>query len=311
MWIHEGRLHDNTERPFFTLCTKQRISGVLAFLGTASYSVASFALNSNFLDSVVNKQNVNVLTSSLPVLIGIIAVQAIHEVAHYLVAKKRGIQIGTPIPLPSFEIGTFGCITPLRSFPSTRSDMLDFALSGPVAAMLLSIVLMIFGIDATLHASGLELAQFPVVPVGLLKSSFLTGSLLTFLAPKTMLLPTAQPIPVHPSVMIGFSGLLASALNLLPIFRLDGGRAAAAVFGPKFSGISSAFTLLMMLSLALSGSNLAFSWGILVFVFQRRPEIPIRDEVTDVDDVRLGAWLAALAAAILTLLPFPGATSFL
>lgn len=283
----------------------------MAFICTASYSIASYALNPNYLDAVVNKQDLSVLPASLPVFIGIVAVQAIHEGAHYIMAKARGISIGTPIPLPSVEIGTFGCITPLRSFPANRSALLDFALSGPVAAMIVSIMLMIFGINATIHASGLQLEQFPVIPVALLKSSFLTGSLLTYLAPKTMLLPIAQPIPVHPSFMVGFSGLLASALNLLPIFRLDGGRAAGAVFGTRFAGLSSAFTLLMMLSFALSGSNLAFSWGLLVFVFQRRPEIPVRDELTGVDDVRLGAWLFALAVAVLTLLPFPGASSFL
>jgi membrane-associated protease RseP (regulator of RpoE activity) len=255
----------------------------------------------------VNQHDLRVLVACLPVFVGLLALQAVHELAHYVVAKARGIKIGLPLPLPSMQLGTFGCITPLRSFPPNRAALMDFALSGPVAAILLSLIFLIAGAYHTVHASAAALARFPVVPVALLKSSFLTGSLLSFLAPKAMMLPLSQPIPIHPLFMIGFSGILSSALNLLPVFRLDGGRACSAALGPRFSGVASAGTLLFMLSLVLSGgSGLAFAWSILVVFSQRRQEIPARDDVTEVDDVRLGAWIASLAASVLALAPFPG-----
>jgi hypothetical protein len=81
----------------------------------------------------------------------------------------------------------------------------------------------------------------PVVPVSMLKSSLLTGKILSFIAPKALMLPLSQPIPIHPLFMIGFSGLISSALNLLPIFRLDGGR------GNHIGGLASAGTLLFSL----------------------------------------------------------------
>lgn len=108
--------------------------------------------------------------------------------------------------------------------------------------------------------------------------------------------------------------MLASALNLLPIFRLDGGRACSAALGYRLGALTSAWTLLSMLSIGLSsgsGSELAWTWGAFVVLFQRRTEIPARDEVTEVNDVRLGAWIASLVTAVSALMPFPGGPGYL
>ena len=117
--------------------------------------------------------------------------------------------------------------------------------------------------------------------------------------------------------MVGYSGMLASALNLLPIFRLDGGRACSAALGSRLCALTSVWTLLSMLSIGLSspssggGSELAWTWGAFVLFFQRRPEIPTRDEVTVVNDARLVVWIASLVVAVAALLPFPGGPGFL
>jgi membrane-associated protease RseP (regulator of RpoE activity) len=284
----------------------------LSLFSSFGFSVACYALNPSFFESVVNNKDLTVLVTCIPVFAGVVAVQAVHELAHYLVAKARGIKIGLPVPVPSTLLGSFGSITPLRSFPPNQAAMIDFALSGPVAAMSLSLVLLVIGIFQTVYASEVALSRFPVVPVSMLRSSFLSGTLLTFFAPKTMMLPLSQPIPIHPLFMVGFSGLISSALNLLPMFRLDGGRACSAALGNRIGGFTSAGTLLFLLSLSLSGSSgLAFAWGLFVVFFQRRPEIPVRDEVTQIDDFRLGAWIASLTTAILALVPFPGGPWFL
>lgn len=287
-------------------------AAAIPIVSTFMYSISCYALNPKFFDAVMRTRDIAVLSACLPVFIGVFAVQAIHELAHYVVARKRGIKIGRPFPLPSFQIGTFGCITPLRSFPENRSALLDFALSGPVSAMMISIAMMIAGIRLTVRASGADILGFPVLPVALLKSSFLTGSLLTLFAPKAMVLPLSQPFPLHPMFVIGYAGLLSSALNLLPIFRLDGGRACSAAMGSRFGAVASSGTLLFMFSVALSSrSGVAATWGALILLFQRRFEIPLRDEVTEVDDVRMGGWIGSLATAILALLPFPGGPNFL
>jgi membrane-associated protease RseP (regulator of RpoE activity) len=165
---------------------------------------------------------------------------------------------------------------------------------------------MIFGSHRTLYATQDALRRFPFIPVAVFKSSFLVSSILTYMLPKAMILPQSQPIPIHPLFLIGFSGVFASALNLLPLFRLDGGRACTAVLGPRLGALTSIWTLLLLLSYAMSGSGLSWAWGGLVLLFHRRTEIPARDEVTSVDDVRKGVWIVSILIAVITLAPFPG-----
>jgi len=254
----------------------------------------------------VEKNDITVLIACFPIFAGVLTIQAIHEAAQYLVAKRAGIKIGLPVLLPSFQLGTFGSIVPLRSFPVSRAKLLDFALSGPLAGMLVSIGAMAIGISATVYSSADALAHFPVVPVAMLKASYFVGSMLSFLAPKTMILPSSQPVPVHPLFMIGFAGFITNALNMLPIGRLDGGRAYTAVFGARNATLASLLTLTFMALLSLTGmSNIAIFWGAIVVFFQRQPDIPVRNEVTEVDDTRVGAYVGALALTIMALAPFP------
>ena len=222
-------------------------------------------------------------------------------------AKRRGMQIGRPVPIFSTGLGLYGCITPLKSFPASRASLLDFALSGPFCGILASLACIITGIAMTTRASTTALSTFPFITVAKLKSSFLVGSILSCVASKTIMLPAAQPVPIHPLFTIGYSGLVASALNLLPIFRLDGGRAFAAAMGARQTPIISVAALLLLLSQSITGgSAIGFGWALMVLFFQRREEVPARDEVTDVDNVRFGTWLMSLLLSIAILSPFPG-----
>lgn len=274
------------------------------------YSLSAYALNPNFFDSVVNRRDLSALYCCIPLALGSTAIQAIHETAHYLVAKRRQIKIGTPVPIPSLHpvsFPFFGFITPLRSFPKNRAALLDFALSGPMSAIAASLCLVIGGILLTTRASAFHIARFPVVSVANMKSSFLLGSILSWLAPKTMMLPLAQPIPMHPFFVVGASGLISSALNLLPISRLDGGRACFAAMGQRQGAVISVFTLLMILSMAMSGASSIFlTWAVLVAILQRRQEIPPLDDVTEVDSRRLVLWVLSFLLSISILAPFPG-----
>jgi membrane-associated protease RseP (regulator of RpoE activity) len=168
---------------------------------------------------------------------------------------------------------------------------------------------MVLGVYRTLHASSQAIANFPTLPVAWFKSSFLTGALLSLLAPKMMTLPLSQPIPIHPLFVVGFSGLLSSALNLLPVTRLDGGRACFAAMGPKYGEMASLATFLCVLIALISkesASTLLWSWIMFVLLFQRQSEIPSRDNYTEINDFRLNSWVCAVVFSILTLVPFPG-----
>ena len=42
------------------------------------------------------------------------------QVGHFVAARALGLRTGVPLLLPSLQLGTYGCITPLLSFPKVR-----------------------------------------------------------------------------------------------------------------------------------------------------------------------------------------------
>lgn len=285
----------------------QGLSIVSTIFTTFAYAVSTFALNPNFFDRVVNESDTAILWLCIPICFGVFALSALHEVVHFVVAKKNKVKIGLPLPLPSFQIGTFGNITPLRSFPASRSSLFDVSISAPLVTSFTSILLMIGGILLTINSPADAIPKLAVIPAAMMKISFLVGSITSFFAPKVMQVPLSQPIPIHPLFVIGFAGLVSSALNMLPVGKLDGGRASTAVFGRRSSYLVSLLTLLMMAISALSGfSKISIFWGLIITLFQRNADVPIKDELSEVGDIRRGVFAFAMGLSLLTLMPFPG-----
>eukprot|EP00546_Thalassionema_frauenfeldii_P009496 CAMPEP_0178929332 /NCGR_PEP_ID=MMETSP0786-20121207/20512_1 /TAXON_ID=186022 /ORGANISM="Thalassionema frauenfeldii, Strain CCMP 1798" /LENGTH=662 /DNA_ID=CAMNT_0020605519 /DNA_START=544 /DNA_END=2532 /DNA_ORIENTATION=+ len=281
----------------------------LAVLGTlistSAFATSGYALNPNFLDAVV--LDISKLSTCFPIVIGIFVVDTIHEVAHRIAANSSGLKLALPVPLPSLQVGTFGSITALRSFPISRTALFDFAVSGPVAGGSISLLAIIIGIFLTAQAPPEVLSTFAFVPAVFTKMSFLVGIIASVLDPEMMRVPDSQLMPVHPLFLVGFAGLVASALNFMPIGRLDGGRASMAVLGrrPAYFVSLAALFFLAVASLTQT-SGMSISWGLLITLFQRNAEIPIRDEYSEIDNFRVGVYISCIAMAVLILTPFPG-----
>lgn len=190
-------------------------STLLTTFTTFAYALSTYALNPTFYNSIVKDGDISAVPLSLPIFLGVLAVSALHEAAHIVASQKHSVRLGLPVPLPSLQVGTFGTITPLRSFPSTRTALFDVALSGPGVSMLVSLILIVSGLSLTITSQSLP--AYPFVPAAMMKSSFLIGSIVSVVAPKMMLVPLSQPVPIHPFFLVGFAGLLMTAVNLLPI----------------------------------------------------------------------------------------------
>jgi hypothetical protein len=276
---------------------------------TLAYAVSSFALNASFFNAVVKENDGSLFPLCLPVFFGVLAVSLVHEVGHVIAAKKHGVRLGLPVPLPSLQVGSFASITPFRSFPLSRTAMFDVAISGPGIAMLVSLAMIVFGLRLTLLAQ--TFTSFPVIPSAMMKSSLLVGSIASILFPKVMLAGLSQPIPIHPLFLIGIAGLYMSAVNLLPIGRLDGGRAAMSAFGRRSASLISLLSLLVLAFYSFNGlSGIIMFWGALIVVTQQRvADIPARNEVSGISGSRVALYNTLFILSILTLMPFPGGVS--
>jgi hypothetical protein len=126
---------------------------------------------------------------------------------------------GAPTIVPSIQTGLTGCITPLLTPPPNFKSLFDFAISGPLVGIFVSLSLMYLGLEQQVFMDTAAQSQLPSLPVELLRSSALAGGLVEWLLGDGVLLspdPTAL-IRLHPFAIAGFVGLVSNALSLLPI----------------------------------------------------------------------------------------------
>jgi len=267
---------------------------------TLSYGVGIFGVTPEFVNAIA-VGNTDVINNTLPLSLGTALVTAAHEAGHRVAARVRGVKLGLPFFLPSLQIGSYGSVTPLADFPPSRTRLFDVAAAGPAAGFAVSLVALLAGLALT--ASGDVADWFPQVPTGLFRASLLLGALADAVLPVGF--RDAATVAVDPLVVVGYTGLLVNALNMLPIGRLDGGRVALAALGRQASGLVSWVSLVASSAAALLGdSPLLLYWCLLVIFFQREAELPCTDEVTPLDAPRQAGAVALLVLAGLVLIPF-------
>jgi len=96
--------------------------------------------------------------------------------------------------------------------------------------------------------------------------------------------------------------LTTTALNLLPVGQLDGGRIAQAAFGRRVLSATSLGTYLG-LTFGILGSTLSLPWLLFIVICQRTPDYAPKDDVTEVGESRATLAFACIAIAFLILLP--------
>ena len=112
-----------------------------------------------------------------------------------------------------------------------------------------------------------------------------------------------QPlVDIHPFVLVGWLGLIITALNLLPAGQLDGGRIVQSIYGRKTAGRATVITLII-LAIASLANPLALYWAVLILFLQRNQERPATNELTEPDDARAALGLLALFLTLAALLP--------
>ena len=130
--------------------TKKTLSTLTTIFTLFVYSVSSFALNPTFFHAVIDNNDPSILSTCLPIAAGVTCLALLYQAVCTVTARRSGIQLGTHMPLPSFVLGTYGCVTPLRSFPKSRSDLFDLAVVPPLVTAAVSLILIVFGFTLTL-----------------------------------------------------------------------------------------------------------------------------------------------------------------
>lgn len=237
----------------------------------------------------------------------LIGIQVAHDSAHLIYSKLNNFKITSPIFIPAFGLPFFGTNVAMKTPPPNVKSLFDFSVSGPVVGILASLTLLLTGLQMTNVADASVSAYFPSLPVALVKSSSLGGTIIETLTGGALSpLLGSDSLSLHPFAIAGYIGLLINALNLLPLGCTDGGKMAHAVFGREGSSVFKTIAALAVLVSTFFGSdpnNILLGYFFLGPLGNSDFEIPCRDELEPLPLSRCFLAIGLWAFTLLTLYP--------
>lgn len=271
---------------------------ILTFLSTTVFGYAldrSFRLGTGLKDEFVVAGYALLFRGDGQVFAGwsyalpLIVILLAHELGHYITCRRWGVSATLPFFAPSPTLlGTVGAFIWIKSPIYRTRSLFDIGISGPIAG---------FAVALPFLVSGVTMSQ--TCPGGQASASFIFGTpwLLHLLEAIRFPGVHASDICLHPIAIAAWAGLLATAINLLPVGQLDGGHIVYALFGKT---VHALFSWGVVLSLAVGGLFYWpwWVWAIAMFFFRRHPLI------VDPQPLGTGRRIIALVGLCLFVLSF-------
>jgi membrane-associated protease RseP (regulator of RpoE activity) len=268
---------------------------ILLFLATVLTTLAAGALLAEY--NIF--QNPVFLIYGWPFSLTLMGILGIHELGHYIFARRHRVDVSLPyfipLPPPITYIGTLGAVIRMRSPIPNRLALLEIGAAGPIAGFMVAVPAIFLG----LHLSTVTQIE---------EAGFFLGESLLLKAATLIMFPNLGPgqdVLLHPVGFAGWIGLLVTMLNLLPLAQLDGGHIAYALLGERQEWLGKAiFVALIPMGILLS-PNWLF-WGLLILILMRTVKHP---PVADIQrpltphEIRIG--LACIVIFILCFIPVP------
>jgi membrane-associated protease RseP (regulator of RpoE activity) len=270
-----------------TLCTTTLVGVVLT---------RSFQTNQPlYIDQYLNVFSIlqarpMLLLDGLAFSITLMTILLAHELGHYFACRYYGIDASLPyfLPFPLPPIGTMGAFIRIRSPIYTRQALFDVGIAGPLAGFVVLVPALLIGIAESKIIPGIAQRGELIFGIPAIQRIF-----------EWIIFPHVRSadILLHPIARAAWVGILATALNLLPIGQLDGGHILYAFVGRRHKLLSRIFVL-ALIPLGIFYSPSWFVWAALLFFFALRH--PVIYDITRLDKNRVALGIAALVIFLLT-----------
>ena len=237
------------------------------------------------------------ILSGVPASLTIMGILGVHELAHYFVARRHGLDTSLPffIPMPFSWVGTMGAIIRIRAPWESRKALFDVGIAGPVAGLIIALPIFFVGL--------LISPVLPPQPNSVTLGSPLLLRWLEDLVHVIRQIPPGYDIYVNAMAYFAWFGVVITGYNLMPIGQLDGGHVIYALLG-RWAQVVGIITLVAMFALGALVWNGWYVWAALIMFSGWRHPPPL-NSVAPLGTRRMvvGILLFVLAALILTPLP--------
>jgi membrane-associated protease RseP (regulator of RpoE activity) len=239
------------------------------------------------------------LWRGLPYAISILLILGAHELGHYFAARHHQLAVTLPyfIPLPLLSpFGTMGAFIQLRQPMRNRKVLMDVGAAGPLAGLIFAVPILFIGL-ATARVG-------PVPPNGVYEGDSILYAFAKIVTFGQFLPHNGIDVYINSSQLAwaGWTGLLVSALNLIPIGQLDGGHILYSLIGERARWLY--YPLLGIMIILVFMTNVWLFWVILLLLFGRVYATPL-DMITPLDRPRRALGIIALVAFLLIFVPMP------
>lgn len=233
----------------------------------------------------------------VPFAVTLLTILLAHELGHFFAARHYGIDVSYPyfIPAPTL-FGTFGAVISIRSPIPTRKALFDVGISGPVVGFLFALPAMMWAV-----------ATAKIVPDAAVNAYIHFGNPPLILLLIKMFHPNVDPswVLLGPIGWAAWVGLLATAMNLLPMWQLDGGHIVYSLTSRHHQRISLAVGLALVILGVTCWPGWAL-WGIILLALSLRfRHPPLLNSWEPLDPARRFWAIAALVILVLSFTPWP------
>lgn len=237
------------------------------------------------------------LSFSLPVLLILLC----HELGHYFACRWYRLPATLPYFIPApVALGTLGAFIRIRAVIAAKRELFDVGIAGPLAGFAALVPFLLFGVARSQPALVREVAPAEAQAYLLLPGKCLALEVATRLFHGRLAEGTV--LDLHPFALAAWVGLLATALNLMPLGQLDGGHILYAATGRLQRRLA------LPLWVALGAAGLLWRgwlfWFILVFFMGLRHP-PVLNEAEPLDRWRRRLALLALLLLAVSFMPIP------
>jgi len=258
------------------------------FARSYARNISPFSGDENlFLMMVYPLKHPSLLLLGIPFSITVMGILLAHELGHYFACKFYRMDVSYPyfIPAPTL-FGTFGAFILIRSPFRSKRALFDVGIAGPIAGFVLAVPAMAFGI-----------AWSKIAPDAQASASILFGNPLLVRMFIALFHPgvDSASLLLHPVARAAWLGLLATALNLMPIWQLDGGHILYSLASEQHRKISIVLSLFLIVLGRFAWPAWYFWGGALLLLTLRFRHPPVMDRWEPLDASRKLLALVALA----------------